>query len=293
MRELRRVILEYLTRRSDASWDNVRRDVGKVARERGLVAGGTPTEPMVDRILWDLIVERLLSLGSSNGQAEARYPFLYITEMGKVIASGQEHLYDPDEYVASLKRRVPTLDSVVSQYLLEAVGSFQRGLLFGAAVLCGAAAEREILLLLTAIEKWDPDPNRKTQAQSLLQRPRLPSIFSLVDGAIKMRSQTTGCPTPFTRARRRTSCLFRRWYAYKGTKQQGAIGVGPLYIMLLNAHHEPIHFVLPAYRSNAHWQALLDTSNTFGQPPEGFYFAGKAYPLQGRALALLIAAEKR
>src|SRR5918999_5124018 len=52
-------------------------------------------------------------------------------------------------------------------------------------------------------------------------------------------------------------------------------------------------FVLPAYRSNAHWQALLDTSNTFGQPPEGYYFAGKAYPLQGRALALLIAAEKR
>jgi hypothetical protein len=93
MRELRRVILEYFTRRSDANWDNIRRDVGKVARERGLVAGGTPTEPVVDRILWDLIVERLLSLGSSNGQAEARYPFLYITEMGKAIASGQERLY--------------------------------------------------------------------------------------------------------------------------------------------------------------------------------------------------------
>jgi hypothetical protein len=194
MRELRRVILEYFTRRSDANWDNVRRDVGKVARERGLVAGGTLTEPVVDRILWDLIVERLLSLGSSNGQAEARYPFLYITEMGKAIASGQEHLYDPDEHVASLKRRVPTLDSVVSQYLLEAVGSFQRGLLFGAAVLCGAAAEREILLLLTAIEKWDPDPNRKTQAQSLLQRPRLPSIFLLVDGAIQDAIANHGMP---------------------------------------------------------------------------------------------------
>ena len=194
MRELRRIILEYFTRCSDADWNSVRSNVGEVARERGLVAGGTPTDPVVDRILWDLIVERMLSLGSSNGQAEPRYPFVYITEMGKAIASGQEHLYDPDEYVASLKRRVPTLDSVVSQYLLEAVGNFQRGLLFGAAVLCGAAAEREILLLLTAIEKWDPDPKRKTRAQSLLQSPRLPSIFSVVDGAIRDAIANHGMP---------------------------------------------------------------------------------------------------
>jgi hypothetical protein len=52
---------------------------------------------------------------------------------------------------------VPTLDDVTAQCLLESVGSFQRGLLFDAAVLCGAAAERELLLLLTAIELWDPD----------------------------------------------------------------------------------------------------------------------------------------
>ncbi len=74
--------------------------------------------------------------------------------------------------------------------------------------------------------------------------------------------------------------------------QRGCPIVDDDFLMLLNAHHEPIHFVLPAYRSNARWQALLDTSNTFGQPPEGYYFAGKAYPLQGRALALLIATER-
>ena len=74
--------------------------------------------------------------------------------------------------------------------------------------------------------------------------------------------------------------------------QRGCPIVDDDFLMLLNAHHGPIHFVLPAYRPNARWQALLDTSNTFGRPPEGFYFAGKAYPLQDRALALLIATER-
>jgi glycogen operon protein len=59
------------------------------------------------------------------------------------------------------------------------------------------------------------------------------------------------------------------------------------FLILLNAHHEPIHFVLPGYRANAHWHALMDTSNVFGQPPEGAYLAGTTYPLQGRSLALL------
>lgn len=194
MRELRKIILEFFTRHPDADWNNVRSEAVRIARERRLSGAGSAMEPVVDQALWDLIVERVLSLGSSNGQAEARYPFLYITEMGKAIASGQEHLYDPDEYVGSLRHRVLTLDTVVAQYLLEAVGSFQRGLLFGAAVLCGAAAERQILLLLTAIEKWDPDPTRKTQAQSLLQRPRLPSIFSLVDAAIQDAIANHGMP---------------------------------------------------------------------------------------------------
>jgi len=194
MRELRKIVLDYFLQHSDADWDNVRRHVERVVRERGTETRGNTIAPTVDQILWDLIVERLLSFGSSSGQAEARYPFLYITDMGKAIASGHERLYDPDEYVASLKRRVPTLDNVISQYLLEAVTSFQRNLLFGAAVLCGAAAERQILLLLTDIERWDPDPKRKADAQSLLQRPRLPMIFSLVEAAINDAIQNRGMP---------------------------------------------------------------------------------------------------
>ena len=193
MQELRRIILEFFSRRPDADWNTLKNEAVRIARERRL-AGGGRIEPVVDQVLWDLIVERILSLGSSNGQADARYPFLCITEMGKAIASGQEHLYDPDEYIGSLRRRVPTLDGVVAQYLLEAVGSFQRGLLFGAAVLCGAAAEREIILLLTSIENWDTDPARKKEAQHLLQRPRLPSIFLLVDKAIQDATANHGMP---------------------------------------------------------------------------------------------------
>jgi len=59
------------------------------------------------------------------------------------------------------------------------------------------------------------------------------------------------------------------------------------FLLLLNAHHEPIPFTLPALSNGGHWQRLIDTA----EPAAGHasvHAAHTAYSLQGRSLALLM-----
>ena len=57
-------------------------------------------------------------------------------------------------------------------------------------------------------------------------------------------------------------------------------------LVLLNAHHDAIPFKLPA-EPRRRWTALMDTAASDGAPSQEFFESGAAYPLQGRALALL------
>ncbi|OGA58075.1 MAG: glycogen debranching enzyme GlgX [Betaproteobacteria bacterium RIFCSPLOWO2_12_FULL_65_14] len=56
-------------------------------------------------------------------------------------------------------------------------------------------------------------------------------------------------------------------------------------LLLINAHHEPIAFALPG-REGERWDALLDTGHEAFEGRR--YGAGATYPLQGRALVLLV-----
>ena len=59
------------------------------------------------------------------------------------------------------------------------------------------------------------------------------------------------------------------------------------FLLLINAHHEEIAFVLPP-PSNSGWVAILDSSCQTTQRPDMFYPAGTGYPLQARSLVLLV-----
>jgi hypothetical protein len=60
------------------------------------------------------------------------------------------------------------------------------------------------------------------------------------------------------------------------------------FLLLMNAHHEEIPFILPALPSNAGWFAMLDTSCLTSRHPDAFYHGSGAYPLQARSLALVV-----
>jgi glycogen operon protein len=60
------------------------------------------------------------------------------------------------------------------------------------------------------------------------------------------------------------------------------------FLLLANAHHEPIAFQLPRLAGASDWLAVLDTAQEDGTPAQDRFLPESAYPLEGRSLALLV-----
>jgi glycogen operon protein len=59
------------------------------------------------------------------------------------------------------------------------------------------------------------------------------------------------------------------------------------FILLLNAHHEDVPFVLPEVPDDARWEAVIDTAYSSGLKSAGFFKPGDEYPLKARSMAVL------
>jgi glycogen operon protein len=63
--------------------------------------------------------------------------------------------------------------------------------------------------------------------------------------------------------------------------------VGDTFLLLLNAHHEPVPFVLPAHEGRARWAPVLDTRDWGEEADPPLLRTGERYALAGRSLAVL------
>jgi isoamylase len=86
-----------------------------------------------------------------------------------------------------------------------------------------------------------------------------------------------------------TRCLGLRLAgdAIEEMDEKGQAIVGDTFLLLLNAHHEAIPFVLPAHRARVRWEVVLDTRDWDVGRAVAAFRAGESYPLEGRALAVL------
>jgi len=101
----------------------------------------------VRHILWDLILEEVLFPGANETQTELH--FLKLTPHGReVLDRGAASPYDPEGYLAYLKREIPNLDPVILDYSNEALQTFLRGNLLACTVMIGCASEKAVLLLI-------------------------------------------------------------------------------------------------------------------------------------------------
>jgi glycogen operon protein len=76
------------------------------------------------------------------------------------------------------------------------------------------------------------------------------------------------------------------------TDERGRSLADDNFLLLVNAHHEPIPFLLPAPGGETQWDVLLDTFSADAFPAEKRFGAQSPYPLQARSLALLVHREK-
>jgi hypothetical protein len=94
------------------------------------------------------------------------YPWLTITEYGKQVFTSEDWLpYDPDGYLAELKRMAPEIDDVTLAYIGESVASFNRHHLLSATITLGVASENLMLALIEAYRDWIKDAERKGRSE--------------------------------------------------------------------------------------------------------------------------------
>ena len=74
---------------------------------------------------------------------------------------------------------MPTLDPVIHQYIREGLGSFRRQMFFSAAVMLGAASEKEIYLLGQSLAGALKSPAAQAQLNKFLAER---SLFRLLQG---------------------------------------------------------------------------------------------------------------
>jgi glycogen operon protein len=76
--------------------------------------------------------------------------------------------------------------------------------------------------------------------------------------------------------------------AISETNEKGRPITDETLLMLLNAHHEPLAFTLPAHKRGVIWQLVLDTSVTAASDPRPTIFkGGEQYLLEARTIAIL------
>lgn len=192
--ELRRLVLKLIATDRDLQYNDIIRGVRELVSNNNFGSFDRRDELKVNEIVWDLVIERILTFGTKTG--EPKWPFLRLTDHGKsFISSGEPLFYDPEEYIDNLLKIVPNLDSVISQYALESLRCFRQNLMFASAVMIGAAAERGILLLIEAVRDSEKDTKKRKNLTSLIERPNIPKIFEAIRNTINF--QIAQKPIPY------------------------------------------------------------------------------------------------
>src|SRR5579872_1543252 len=86
----------------------------------------------------------------------------------------------------------------------------------------------------------------------------------------------------------RTLGMFLSGSALDEVDDRGQAITDENFLLLMNAHHEEVPFLLPTAASEMRWVALIDTSCQTSRSPGVQYEAGTAYSLHARSLALLV-----
>jgi hypothetical protein len=120
--------------------------------------------------------------------------WFHLTEKGKQwILSADPIPEDPDRFIAALKFLIQNLDSVIKQYLDEAVVTYNRQAWFASAVMVGAASEKAVYMLVESLLTVADSSERKTIEKAINER-NLPRMFEQINKVLTKQKESKKLP---------------------------------------------------------------------------------------------------
>ena len=116
---------------------------------------------LVNEIVWDLILERVLAIGLNK--ANPAWPFLRLTSYGKSFRGNVETvcIHDVTGMLNLLDKNVASCDSVIKVYFGECLNTYCINSLLSSSVMLGCAAEKLICILFSSYVNWLRRANQK------------------------------------------------------------------------------------------------------------------------------------
>ena len=132
---------------------------------------------------------------SNNFLNHPNFNRYYITKRGLEWFNDVEPFpEEADGYMKFLCERVPNMDSIIRQYIVEALAAFERQAYFAAAVMLGAASEKALYLLAESVLGAFKDARRQEKLKALSDRRKLLELFEYVRNAIHEASKSKLLP---------------------------------------------------------------------------------------------------
>lgn len=195
--ELKHLVLKSLKGRSSFQFRNICNSIGAIAVKQEIVTDPNPTgfqvieyplqkrdENKVREIIWDLITERVLTIGDYHNDL---WPWLSLTDYGeKAINSVEPIPNDPTGYLSRIKRVIPQLDPIIETYLVESINTYNINQLLSSTITLGCASERALILLIESFENSFNVNEKKENFSKKINGKFIKVQFEEFDRALKL-----------------------------------------------------------------------------------------------------------
>lgn len=180
--EIRSLVLEFLKNEPNTEYLAICCGVAKIAVDRKIVphphlgtvvSGATyflqeDDQETVREILWNLIIERILTIGINS--SNPNWPFLKLTIYGRSVINSEKPIpHDPSGYLNRIKEEIPNIDEVIYRYLEESINTYNIGAYLAASITLGCASEKALLLLIESYTNSIRDSNKQKSFYNKIQ----------------------------------------------------------------------------------------------------------------------------
>lgn len=120
--------------------------------------------------------------------------WFHITPKGQQwIGSSESIPEDSGRFIDALNALIPNLDSVIKQYIVEAVVTYNRQAWFASAVMVGAASEKVVYILIESLLTVTGGSDRRAIEKAIKER-NLPNMFEQINKVLTIHRESGHLP---------------------------------------------------------------------------------------------------